>query len=1713
VAKQQPRLTIYDPALIEALGENDRDRELPVIARLAEERPLPDGTRLVTRFGDIATLRVRPSRIASLAESDAVLAIEAARRLRLSDVCDDGPGAIGREAAASGAAYTRRPPGVVGDGAGVAAAALDFGCDFAHPAFRNADGSARLLALWDQRGDAGKGPGNRWGYGRIFPAAEINRALAADDPYTALGYDPADADAFDEATGEYKGAHGTHVLDIFAGNGRGGGMAGVAPAADLLFVHLSRTARVLGRENLGDSATVLEAVDFVLETAAPRACCINASIGAHGGPHDGSTLVEQGLDAAISMAPGRALVSSSGNYAAAEAHSEGRLEPGEQRTLRVRVPAGDPTDSEIELWFSGDKRIQVTVVDPDDVVLAQVRPGQNRVLRRDDDVEGQLYYQTSPQNGDGHFDLFLRPGALPGIWQLRLHNAGDGASTFHAWIERDHGLRPRFVAADVVRRSTTGTLTNGRCSISVGASDPYGEPGSLGHFSSFGPTRDGRMKPEIVAPGVHICAARSAPPEAVPGPRYTRKSGTSMAAPHCAGAVALMFAAASRPLAIAETRRLLFATADKGVLADRPPGGDERHRYGHGALDIVAAEQAARQLTVPAVANEEIMEMKRESHDESIVGQVARDVMVRALTTPQRDQSPLQLHERAVAATGGGVLESVTGPAEPFARSARAGDLLVRSSPAEGLLHTAVILSERIEAASELAARGVPVEAGGRGGYVEVAETPYGGGPARVVGRRLTDVHGRMPRGQAVFRGAGLGGAMATVGAATMATPVVDVGTAARQSTGAADVLIEGDPAAEDLDDIAAFFREGVGQLADGFENLLAQGPGKLVALLPDPGQSDAFAATARALLDEAGRRVEGRVSTAWSDALGRADDGISPGTGTLGSVLTVLLSNLDGPAFFDSLGPEGLFKDLVRPLSQLQATLDPVKLGQRLRSAVPFDRLQRLIVELVRYARGDKAAEETLLRMVDEHPYLAPFMLGGVAATMLLDVRLPWFEYLGLDLSLEAGDPGAKRKVKILPSPDADSGTKYLIVSDVHRDADTDKTGFKTGPIDHFSKNAVLFRKVIDYATDQGHMLIENGDVEEFWAIPNLAQSPDARMRDVIKTYGDIYRKLDDLHKRGRYFRTQGNHDSPLRDPSALAELNKAFTGTITNWDFLIIPGVKTMDEFTFMELFRGKRKAADYVGLDPNKYSRKKCLVVCHGHQFDFWNCEQNELFGRIVTALGRYPDGVMDDFQARGGVHMQGNPLFDFDGFFGHDLNYLFNHWLGPQPSQQKAHYVQHLANSDRQLRDTFMFNETLAASLVTFAMPLSKCRGSGRSNLGHQLLIGHTHYPQSQPFYPLGRYLLRSAGVRAAFDKAFGAVARALGGALSSAGAIGTMLSDRLNQFSGAEIARRWLDSTFKTRFFNSGVSGWHESVVYAIEITSAGQGRLLYFTSGCEQPQVMDWELTPSGPAAVAGGEALTAELMSRRAQLGEALDDVHQQIESTLGDLPEMAATPSGERLDKLFGIFRDGTESMLEFVEGTLPESIAPVVGGTGGAVAVADLSADAGSLTLQLGLTEFMTRLARVVRQGPGVGATMPGFDIEADLNAQQVRRLDEVRGQLEAAGLLPADRRDAGDHLALAWLFAKEHAPHVGNAHEGPAACPPDLGGFEVAKPYLLDERGKSLRALGSLLACLPVRQPVGPPEAGLVLRTKIGRSGSRLKVEVRLERADDNAQLVS
>ena len=586
-----------DPGLLELIEQGDGQDEVAAIIRLRQPGIAPKGIRLVAEFGEIATCRVMRDDILSVRAEESVFSFKSPGLLAAE------PEVVITEDYSEEYSWSdeRRPPGLTATGSGVVIGIVDWGFDFAHPDFRHADGSTRLLAMWDQTPRKGSRP-NHYGYGVIHSAEEINRALATADPYGELGYHPADSD-----TG--RGSHGTHVCGIAAGNGRAGGPMGVAPEADIIFVH-SSTWGSRGSTKLGDSVTLLEAIDYISKTAGPRPWVINLSMGQHGEQHDGTTLVEQGLDAVLRAAPGRAICQSTGNYFDRRIHAAGQLRPAQQRTLVWEVDQADTTPNELEVWYSGLDTLEVEIRSPGRSNSKRVGPGERAVIETDGKEVGRIYHRRfEPNNLSNHIAIYLYKGAPAGVWQITLFGKDVVDGRFHAWVERDAACtecQSQFGIDDAVHSSTTGTICNGFRTIAVGARNMHSREREIAVFSSSGPTRDGRRKPDIVAPGVLILAARSAPLDpAADAPLLTRMSGTSMASPFVAGTIALMFEVAPRLLRIEETHNLLLGNTQRIAVSDQ-----DVDRVGSGYCDIEMAVKAASEFD--GVAREPMQPTSRE---------------------------------------------------------------------------------------------------------------------------------------------------------------------------------------------------------------------------------------------------------------------------------------------------------------------------------------------------------------------------------------------------------------------------------------------------------------------------------------------------------------------------------------------------------------------------------------------------------------------------------------------------------------------------------------------------------------------------------------------------------------------------------------------------------------------------------------------------------------------------------------------------------------------------------------------------------------------------------------------------------------------------------------------------------------------------------------------------------------------------------------------
>ncbi len=490
--------------------------------------------------------------------------------------------------------------GTVYRGEGVVVGIYDSGIDWSHPDFiHEGDTTSRILYLWDQTVESGSHP-EGYDYGTEYKQSEINDEIDGIPEGIVQGID---------STG-----HGTHVAGIAAGNGRAGGNGqatyiGVAPEADLIVVK--------GGDETGFTEwRILDGIDYIFKKAEamnpPRPVVVNLSVGGtQRGPHDGTSSFETGLDYLLDGKTGRAVVVAAGNDGDRAIHFKDHFLGEDTMTVEFEVEglylrSGIEDYIAFDIWYYNAVNLYATVVTPRD---SSYGPFQNKQVETEwgwiditkySKSESNIHiYITERKPGNEITDLLDE-----GTWKLVLTGY---SGPVEGWLyDSTMGAQ---ITSDVDYSTLINEPGNAQFCITVGSYisrlewphqmskggmvDNF-QIGAISDFSSPGPVRNGFSKPDIVAPGEFIVSAYSSDVYPGPGPdwitpdgQYRAWKGTSMAAPHVTGVIALMFQA-DPELDVSDIKSIFLNTSRKDDFTGPEPWNPKR---GYGKLDALAALQ------------------------------------------------------------------------------------------------------------------------------------------------------------------------------------------------------------------------------------------------------------------------------------------------------------------------------------------------------------------------------------------------------------------------------------------------------------------------------------------------------------------------------------------------------------------------------------------------------------------------------------------------------------------------------------------------------------------------------------------------------------------------------------------------------------------------------------------------------------------------------------------------------------------------------------------------------------------------------------------------------------------------------------------------------------------------------------------------------------------------------------------------------------------
>lgn len=385
------------------------------------------------------------------------------------------------------------------DGTGVIVAVLDSGITISRSVFRKESGESKIISLWDQTVEYDEELAeNRYSLGRIYDNAEINEAL------TNGGSLARDVNG-----------HGTRVAGIIAEN---------APGADFIIVKLSGG----NKAGFAKTTSILYGVDYCVNLAKNlgRPCVINLSYGNNNGGHDGKALLETYLDM-VAQSFAVSIVVATGNEGNKAHHKEVKIE---RQTEEVDILIGEnERDLSLVLWKSFQDRFEIRLVSPSGESFT-VLPGFD--LATLDNIRVAVFYgEPTPLNMSQEVRFLWLDDTIPsGLWKIRLVPEEIRWGRVNMWLPVSDGLAGDTRFTDPTLDITLTVPSTAAGVISVGAFN--GTRRTTAAFSGRGYTRDDRIKPDIVAPGVDV--------DTITQTGRALSTGTSFAAPFISARAAVL---------------------------------------------------------------------------------------------------------------------------------------------------------------------------------------------------------------------------------------------------------------------------------------------------------------------------------------------------------------------------------------------------------------------------------------------------------------------------------------------------------------------------------------------------------------------------------------------------------------------------------------------------------------------------------------------------------------------------------------------------------------------------------------------------------------------------------------------------------------------------------------------------------------------------------------------------------------------------------------------------------------------------------------------------------------------------------------------------------------------------------------------------------------------------------------------------------------------
>lgn len=563
------------------------------------------GWKVINRLGEIVTLQGNEQTASYLSSVSGICYVKTPLQIPLVSACMDSVRKMTKVDLVNGTLPSNLGTSFSGKNVLVGMVETEF--DTHHPAFLDAQGKTRFIAIWDQE-DTVKNH-NGLSYGRIEWGQELN------------------SDSMFAINGEF---HGTLMTSYAAGSDKTYPYYGVAPEATIIGVKYT---------DANTEADVINGLTWIFHVADSLKvpCVANLSIGMGPGPHDGTSLVDRTIDKLST--PGHVVVGAIGNDGVNQTHISFSLSGNQAKGTFIEATVVSQTNPPRALAYSGadlwgdsgkvfsatyyilDKRNSTYAVSGNQVVTTGSRIYKPDIVQWNDTIEKKkdtlIFYTTVAQsdslNHRPHLEVTSISTDSNLVMGMSVAYLSNASGTIHAWnIEKipffSNGINNFFDGDSAYTLNEIGGTAKKIISVGGyisratilkwdGTVRDNGEMDNIGKIwpnSGNGPTLDGRMKPEITAPAKWIVGAINRlrpdggyvviwPDTHSTNGRYYPATGTSASSPIVAGIVALMLQA-KPTLTSDEVKQILQSTAIKdpftGPLNSNQWGAGKVNAYG-----------------------------------------------------------------------------------------------------------------------------------------------------------------------------------------------------------------------------------------------------------------------------------------------------------------------------------------------------------------------------------------------------------------------------------------------------------------------------------------------------------------------------------------------------------------------------------------------------------------------------------------------------------------------------------------------------------------------------------------------------------------------------------------------------------------------------------------------------------------------------------------------------------------------------------------------------------------------------------------------------------------------------------------------------------------------------------------------------------------------------------------------------------------------------